>query len=111
MRLQKSSITEIPYHLRAVRLRWAAFAVTLEEEEIEWVRSILASTNTPSHSRAMAQLLVCLHNREEISKLCLDLHVSRRKLLEFADLMGTKEGRRKLLSQPLPARGRPRNVV
>ena len=106
MRTQTNDF-DIPYHLRAVRLRWAAFAVTLEEDELAWVEAMVESPSSSSHSKNMARLLLCLHQREEISKLCMDLHISRRKLRDLADRMATKEGRRRLLLQPLPSRGRP----
>ncbi len=111
MRLQIKATPEVPYHLRAARLRWAAFAVTLEEDELEWTQSIMASPSSACHCKTMAQLLLGLHHREEISKVCDDLHMTRRRLLDLADRLTTKEGRRKLLSQPLAARGRPRRVV
>jgi len=111
MRLQIKVIPEVPYHLRAARLRWAAFAVTLDADEIEWTQAIMANTSASSHTKCMAQLLLCLHEREDLSKVCGDLHISRRRLLDLADRLTTKEGRRKLLSQPLAARGRPRRVI
>ena len=110
MRVVTENISEVPYHLRAARLRWAAFAVTLEDEEIEWAQSMVANAKTAAYLRAMAQLLLSLHHREEISKVCSELHFSRRRLLEFADRLTTKEGRRLLLSQPQAPRGRPRRV-
>ncbi len=108
MPLPNAATSEIPYHLRAARLRWAAFAVTLENDELEWMNAILANAASPPHARSMAQLLLSLHQREEISKLCEELHLSRRRLRDLADRMTTKEGRRQLLSQPLPSKGRPR---
>ena len=101
---------EIPYHLRAARLRWAAFAVTLEDDELQWIDSILAGAVAPTHIRSIANLLLSLHRREDISKLSKELHISRRKLLELSDKLTTKEGRRLLLSQPQPIRGRPKKV-
>ncbi len=107
MPLPNAATSEIPYHLRAARLRWAAFAVTLEADELEWMSGILANTGSSPHARSMAQLLLSLHEREEISKLCVELQLSRRRLRDLADRMTSKEGRRQLLSQPLPSKGRP----
>lgn len=108
MPLPNAATSEIPYHLRAARLRWAAFAVTLEADELEWVNAILANPGSPPHSRSMGRLLLSLHEREEISKLCLELQLSRRRLRDLADRLTTKEGRRQLLSHPLPSKGRPK---
>ena len=104
-------LTDVPYHLRASRLRWAAFAVTLDQPELVWIKEIQADSEASAHTKLMAELLFKLHNREDISTLCGELHVSRRKLLEMADKLTTKEGRRLLLSQPQRAPGRPRKNV
>lgn len=108
MSLTTAAATDVPYHLRAARLKWAAFAVTLGDDELKWVNGILANASSPPHAKAMAKLLISLHEREEISKVCDELHISRRRLRDLADKMTTKEGRRLLLSQPLPSKARPR---
>ncbi|MDB6139297.1 MAG: hypothetical protein JWO94_2369 [Verrucomicrobiaceae bacterium] len=111
MSSQTSDTSEIPYHLRAARLRWAAFAVTLDSDELEGVEGILSNPAAPGHTFSMARLLLCLHQRQELSKLCSEIPVSRRRLLDLADRLTTKEGRRQLLSLPLPSRGRPPRAV
>jgi hypothetical protein len=111
MRNQTKAAKEIPYHLRAPRLRWAVFAVTLEDDELARVEAVAASSATPSQTQMMAQLLLRLHHREDLSKLCLDLHLSRRKLLDLGDRLATPEGRRKLLSQPAVVKGSAQSAI
>ncbi len=108
MPAKATSNKEIPYHLRAPRLKWAAFAVTLEEEELARVQAVAANPLATPSSRMMAGMMLALHHREDITKICGQLHVTRRKLLEFGDRLATVEGRRKLLAQPRTVRSRRR---
>ena len=111
MRNKIKTHKDIPYHLRAPRLRWAAFAVTLEDDELTWVETVAASASDGLQAQSMARLLLGLHHREDLSKLCADLHLSRRKLLELGDRLTTQEGRRTLLSKPVVIRGRSRSAI
>ncbi len=102
---QTKAPKEIPYHLRAPRLRWAVFAVTLEPDELARVEAVADSATASPQAQLMAQVMLRLHHREDLAKLCTDLHLTRRKLLELADRLTTQEERRKLLAQPAPKRG------
>jgi|GEM_PF-3463928 len=111
MRNKIKSHQEIPYHLRASRLRWAVFAVTLEDDELTWVETVAASSGDCLQAQSMAQLLLGLHHREDLSKLCADLHLSRRKLLDLGDRLTTQEGRRTLLAKPVAKRSKSRSAI
>ena len=79
---------QLPYHLRAPRLRWAALAIDLEPSEVQCLQVLMTDSRRPLKLRAKARLLLGLHRREPIHDLCEELHMDRRTLYRTAtDLM------------------------
>lgn len=81
-------IDQLPYHLRAPRLRWAALAIDLDAGETQSLQLLMADARRPIKVRTKARLLLGLHRREPIHDLCEELHMDRRTLYRTAtDLM------------------------
>jgi hypothetical protein len=77
-------LDQLPYHLRAPRLRWAALAIDLEPGEAQSLQLVMTDTRRPMKLRAKARLLLGLHRREPIHELCEELHMDRRTLYRTA---------------------------
>jgi len=77
-------LDQLPYHLRAPRLRWAALAIDLEPGEAQSLQLVMTDTRRPLKLRAKARLLLGLHRREPIHDLCEELHMDRRTLYRTA---------------------------
>jgi len=81
-------LDQLPYHLRAPRLRWAALAIDLELSEVQSLQVLMTDSRRPLKLRAKARLLLGLYRREPIHDLCEELHMDRRTLYRTAtDLM------------------------
>jgi hypothetical protein len=77
-------LEQLPYHLRAPRLRWAALAIDLEPAEAQSLQQLMMDSRCPMKVRNKARLLLGLHRREPIHDLCVELHMDRRTLYRTA---------------------------
>ena len=77
-------LDQLPYHLRAPRLRWAALAIDLEPGETQSLQLLMTDTRRPMKLRTKARLLLGLHRREPIHDLCEELLMDRRTLYRTA---------------------------
>ncbi len=90
---------ELPYHLRAARLRWAALAIDLDREEVIALQQIANDPGRSERSRTKAHLLLGLHHRVSIAELCERLDMDRRTLLR-AGMQLTQERAFRLAKRP-----------
>lgn len=77
-------LDQLPYHLRAPRLRWAALAIDLDPGETQSLQQLVLDARRPIKLRNKARLLLGLHRREPIHDLCEELHMDRRTLYRTA---------------------------
>jgi hypothetical protein len=79
--------SELPYHLRAPRLRWAQVAIDLSSDEELAARVLSTNASVTPKIRTKAALLLGLHMRKPIPELCAQLQLDRRTLFRMASDM------------------------
>ena len=71
--MSQSSTLDLPYHLRAPRLRWAALAIDLDRDEALSFHLVATDPSQPLKVRTAASLVLGLHQRKPIANLCEEL--------------------------------------
>lgn len=89
------SRTELPYHLRATRLRWEALAINLDKDEELCLKEVAENSMHSEKERRRAKLLLGLHQRIPIHDLCEILNMDRRTLFKMASELTDIRERRK----------------
>ncbi len=88
---------ELPYHLRAPRLRWAALAIDLGNEESLSFHLVATDPSQPLKVRTAASLVLGLHQRKPIAQLCEELQMDRRTLFRIASDLAEPSTRKRFL--------------
>ena len=92
-----SSALDLPYHLRAPRLRWVALALDLSQDEVCAFELMTSDPSQPLKVRNKAAILLGLHRRLPIHDLCEELHMDRRTLFRAASELSESSARRRFL--------------
>ena len=74
----------LPYHLRAPRLRWEVLAIDLSKDEAVAFQLLSTDPSQPMKARNQASLMLALDQRKPIHDLCEEFHMDRRTLFRFA---------------------------
>jgi hypothetical protein len=89
----------LPYHLRAPRLRWEALAIDLSEDETVAFQLLATDPSQPLKARNQASLMLALDQRKPIHDLCEEFHMDRRTLFRLAFELAESKARHRFLAE------------